>query len=326
VTSTLNYEYFYQGDHDPKLTEWLSSITPLVEAQSDPARHGHFPNWLDALNSLPVCTTRSKDLNNNRVTALTDVTNTNQQELIHAALMKLIPWRKGPFEIDGLLIDSEWRSYLKWDRIKDHISPLDGRNVLDVGCGNGYYGYRMIGAGAKSVVGVDPGELFCTQFAAINHFIKETQLAVLPLTGEMVFDNPWLFDTVFSMGVVSHRREPGDHLAGLLSCLRSGGELVLETLVIESEISETLIPQDRYANMRNIWQLPSVLNLIEQLSDAGFIKMQCVDVCKTTTDEQRATRWMPSYSLQNALNPSDHSVTVEGHPAPTRCVVIAQKP
>lgn len=324
--TTLDFDYFYQADHDPDLKKWLHSVAPLVAAQSSPARHGHFPRWLCALNSLPACKSQSTDLNKNRVTTTTDVANSDQQELVHSALMKLTPWRKGPFEIDGLFIDSEWRSYLKWDRIKDHISPLTDRNVLDVGSGNGYYGYRMLGAGARTVVGVDPGELFCTQFAAINHFVKATQLAVLPLTGEMVFDNPWMFDTVFSMGVVSHRRNPQEHLTGLLSCLRAGGELVLETLVIEGEESKTLVPQDRYANMRNVWQLPSVPFLLEQLREAGFHRVRCIDVCKTTTDEQRATPWMPSYSLENGLDPCDHRLTREGHPAPVRCVVIANKP
>ena len=324
--TTLNFDTFYHGDHDPTLKAWLQSIAPLVAAQSKPENHGHFPNWLGALHSLPACKTHSTNFNTNRVTATTECTNSAQKKLIHSALMKLTPWRKGPFEIDGLFIDSEWRSWLKWDRIKDHISPLTNRNVLDVGCGNGYYGYRMLGAGAKTVVGIDPGVLFCTQFAAINHFVKATQLAVLPLTGETVFDNPYLFDTVFSMGVVSHRREPREHLAGLLTCLRSGGELVLETLVIESEVSETLIPQDRYANMRNIWQLPSIPYLTEQLSEAGFDRVRCVDICSTTKDEQRATPWMPSYSLENALDPGDSTRTIEGHPAPVRCVVIAKKP
>jgi len=322
----LSYDHFYRGDHDPELQAWLHAIAPLIHAQSNPARHGHFPKWLEALESLPACTTRSKNFNKDRVTTTTNATNKDQQELIRNNLMKLSPWRKGPFEIDGLFIDSEWRSYLKWDRIKNHISPLTDRNVLDVGCGNGYYCYRMLGAGAKTVVGIDPGELFCTQFAAINHFIKETQVTVLPLSGEMVFENPWLFDTIFSMGVVSHRREPMEHLAGLFTCLRSGGELVLETLVIESEGSETLIPEDRYANMRNVWQLPSVLRLIEQLNEAGFDESRCVDICRTTTDEQRATPWMPSYSLENALDPGDSARTIEGHPAPVRCVVIAKKP
>ena len=30
------------------------------------------------------------------------------------------------------------RSDWKWDRIKEHISPLKNRLILDVGCGSGY--------------------------------------------------------------------------------------------------------------------------------------------------------------------------------------------
>lgn len=321
---TLNYDYFYRAEHDADLQQWLKSIAPQVETQSNPTRHGHFAGWLEALFSLPECITQSTTLNAERITANVDAG--NDQNNIQQALMKLAPWRKGPFDIAGIFVDSEWRSNLKWDRIKDHISPLTDRNVLDVGCGNGYYGYRMLGAGAKCVVGVDPGELFCTQFAAINHYVKAKNLAVLPLTGEMIFDNPYLFDTVFSMGVLSHRRDPQDHLAGLFSCLRSGGELVLETLVIESDDTKVLIPPDRYANMRNVWKLPSVPHLMAQLNDTGFSRIRCVDVCKTTTEEQRSTSWMPSYSLENGLNPKDHSLTVEGHPAPVRCVLVARKP
>lgn len=322
---TLNYDHFYSADHDTDLEQWLRSIAPQIETQSNPARHGHFAIWLEALYSLPDCNTHDTNLNTERVTANIDAGD-KQKNAIKTALMKLAPWRKGPFDIAGIFIDSEWRSFMKWNRIIDHISPLTDRKVLDVGCGNGYYGYRMLGAGAKCVVGVDPGELFCTQFAAINHFIKEEQLAVLPLTGEMIFANPYPFDTVFSMGVLSHRREPQDHLAGLFSCLRTGGELVLETLVIESDDAEVLIPQDRYANMRNVWKLPSVPHLSAQLTDAGFCEIRCVDVCKTTTDEQRSTDWMSSYSLENGLDPNDHSRTLEGHPAPVRCVLVAQKP
>ncbi len=321
---TLNFDKFYQADHSTDLLAWLNSIAETVEEQSNPKRHGHFPGWLEALQALPEYQASSTKLN-------TDVVTVNSEYSIHTeqiklALMKLVPWRKGPFQIDDLFIDSEWRSNLKWSRIENHITPLNGRNVLDVGCGNGYYGYRMLGAGAKTVVGVDPGELFCTQFAAINHFINTSRLSVLPLTGEMVFDNPFLFDTVFSMGVVSHRRDPLEHLAGLLSCLRPGGELILETLVIESTEATSLVPKDRYANMRNIWILPSVLLLKDMLAQSGFCDIDCIDLCRTTTHEQRPTEWMPSFSLQNGLNPDDHTKTIEGYPGPTRCVVVARKP
>lgn len=324
--SALNYDYFYGATHEAPLTDWLQSIEPMIRSQSETTRHGHFPRWLEALNSLPSNNTNTIDLNSDSITTVAAHQSAHQQTLITDALLQLAPWRKGPFNIEGVFVDSEWRSFLKWDRIAEHISPLSGRTILDVGCGNGYYGYRMLGAGAKSVVGVDPGELFCTQFLAINHFVEATQLAVLPLTGEMVFDQPYLFDTVFSMGVLSHRREPQEHLAGLLSCLKSGGELVLETLVIESPDAELLVPEDRYANMRNVWKLPSVSLLLQQMLDAGFCNPRCVDICRTSTDEQRPTPWMPSHSLQHGLDPSDPSLTKEGYPAPTRAVVIANKP
>lgn len=325
--NTLNYDYFYQAEHDPSLLSWLDAIKPIVEKQSNTATHGHFPRWLDALNALPPANTHSINLTADAITASAGSDNSEaQQTLIKDTLLELAPWRKGPFNVQGVFVDSEWQSFQKWNRIEKNISQLSGRTVLDVGCGNGYYGYRMLGAGAKSVVGVDPGELFCTQFLAINHFIQATQLAVLPLTGEIVFAQPYCFDSVFSMGVLSHRRVPEEHLAGLLSCLRPGGELVLETLVTNSPKSEALIPKDRYANMRNIWTLPSVSLLLEKITEAGFSNPRCVDICPTTVEEQRPTPWMPSYSLEHALDPNDPSLTKEGYPAPTRAVVIANKP
>ena len=322
---TLDYEYFYRAKHNPALSKWLESIAPVVESQSSPSRHGHFPGWLEALHSLPPCTSATTCLDADVVSAKSNTLSEHKQQ-IKTALLQLSPWRKGPFQVEDIFVDTEWQSFLKWNRIAKQISPLKGRTILDVGCGNGYYAYRMLGAGAKTVVGVDPGELFCTQFAAINHFVKTDTAAVLPLTGEMVFEQPYLFDTVFSLGVLSHRRNPDEHLNGLLMCLKPGGELVLETLVIDSKDIEQLIPEDRYANMRNVWKLPNVAHLIKQLELAGFQSVRCVDVTRTTTKEQRPTEWMPSYSLENALNPADQSLTVEGYPAPTRAVIIAIKP
>jgi len=101
---------------------------------------------------------------------------------------------------------------------------------------------------------------------------------------------------------------------------------VLETLVIDSADVELLIPQGRYANMRNVWVLPGVTHLIKLLEMAGFTAVRCVDVTRTSTEEQRSTEWMPSYSLENGLDPDDLSLTIEGHPAPTRAVIVATRP
>ncbi|MDO7827516.1 DUF1698 domain-containing protein, partial [Helicobacter pylori] len=34
-------------------------------------------------------------------------------------IMALRPWRKGPFEISQIKIDSEWDSSIKWDLVKN---------------------------------------------------------------------------------------------------------------------------------------------------------------------------------------------------------------
>jgi tRNA (mo5U34)-methyltransferase len=146
-----------------------------------------------------------------------------------------MPWRKGPYSLYGVNIDTEWRSDWKWERVLPHLSDLTGRTILDVGCGSGYHMWRMIGAGAHLAVGIDPTQLFLCQFEAVRKLLGNDQRAhLLPLGIEQL---PALnaFDTVFSMGVLYHRRSPLDHLWQLKDQLVDGGELVLETLVVEGD-------------------------------------------------------------------------------------------
>jgi len=128
------------------------------------------------------------------------------------------------------------------------------------------------------------------------------------------------------MGVLYHRRSPFDHLKELKGALRPGGELVLETLVVPGEAHRVLVPDDRYARMRNVWFLPSAPELVRWLVRAGFKNVRTVDINQTSIKEQRATPWMTYQSLQDFLDPSDLNRTVEGYPAPTRAILVANKP
>ena len=222
-------------------------------------------------------------------------------------------------------IDSEWRSDLKWRRIAPHID-LEGLRVLDVGCGNGYYGWRMREAGAELVVGIDPTVLYCMQHMATNRFIQDDRNQVLPITLEALPTAlvAGRFDAAFSMGVIYHRRDPLAHLRRLLHCLVPGGFAVIESLVTDGRA--TLIPQGRYARMRNVWHIPAESRLMEWMAASGFQDIRLVDTTVTTTREQRSTSWMRFDSLAEALDPSDSTRTVEGHPAPRRCVAIARAP
>ena len=260
------------------------------------------------------------------VSAARDDLSDRQRQGIEKLLRNLMPWRKGPYSLYGTEIDTEWRSDWKWQRVAPHIASLAGRTVLDVGCGSGYHMWRMVGAGAQLVVGIDPMQLFLCQFEAVRKLLGDDRRAhLLPLGIEQL---PTLqaFDTVFSMGVLYHRRPPLDHLLHLKNQLVSGGELVLETLVIEGDERDVLVPGERYAQMRNVYFIPSAPALKSWLEKCGFVDVKIVDYAVTSTDEQRRTSWMTSESLAEFLDPQDASKTVEGYPAPLRAVLVATKP
>jgi len=197
--------------------------------------------------------------------------------------------------------------------------------VLDVGCGSGYHLWRMRADGATLCLGIDPSLLYLKQFDAVQHYVQDESVHLLPLGMESLPDNMQVFDTVFSMGVLYHRREPSSHLGELRRALKSGGELVLETLVIPGDDIDSLVPESRYANMRNIYELPTVARLEQWVAAAGFESVRTVSVDTTSRSEQRSTDWMTSHSLSEALDAGDPSLTVEGHPRPLRAVVLANK-
>ena len=279
------------------------------------------------LNDLPRIDATRLDFNNDTITVgHPRDCDTATRRQIGASLKSLRPWRKGPYDIHGTHIDTEWRSDWKWQRLAPHIQDLTGRTVLDVGCGSGYHCWRMAGAGARLVIGIDPSLLFTVQFHAIKHFAGRHNVFMLPLSISDLSPKLNAFDTVFSMGVLYHRRSPIDHLLELKHCLKPGGELVLETLVIDGGQDQILMPRDRYAQMRNVWFIPSCPSLELWLSRCGFTAIRQVDVSTTTTDEQRTTEWMPFDSLADFLIPGDPGKTIEGYPAPKRAIFIASAP
>jgi tRNA (mo5U34)-methyltransferase len=310
-----------------ELERWAALLAKQVAAGLSQQRYGDLARWLQALSELPTLRADTVALNQSRVGASSiespDPALTAQ---LRATLRKLHPWRKGPFELFGVHIDTEWRSDWKWDRLQRRIDSLQGRRVLDVGCGSGYHCWRMLGDGASEVIGIDPTPLFVVQFWALQHYLQQDNIWVLPLGIEHVPPKLQAFDTVFSMGVLYHRRSPFDHLQELKECLRPGGQLVLETLVIEGALGHTLLPEGRYARMGNVWFLPSCDTLLSWLRKLGFVDATLLDVCTTTTAEQRATDWMTFHSLTNFLDPQDASKTIEGYPAPRRAIVTARVP
>lgn len=288
------------------LGNWATALQPMLQARMSESAHGDFPRWQEIVDALA-------DAGGN-------------QDKLKELLLELSPWRKGPLEVGGVNIDSEWRSNLKWARLKDAVAPLTDRCVLDVGCGNGYYALQMREAGARAVIGVDPTLLFVMQFLAVNAFVRDAAIFVLPIRLHELPLPAARFDTTFSMGVLYHQRSPIDHLQQLRSTLRPGGQLVLETIYLPGDEPFARTPPERYARMRNVWLLPTIPELTMWMRRTGYCDIVVVDRSITTIDEQRSTEWMTYESLREALDPDDATRTVEGWPAPHRVVVTATSP
>lgn len=314
---------------DHGLSEWVARLPAQLADGLDRKRFGDLPAWEKAVAKLPTLPeARDVALDSDSVRvdlALTE----SQQRQCENLLRKLMPWRKGPYTLGGIHIDTEWRSDWKWQRVAPHLSPLEGRRVLDIGGGNGYHGWRMVGAGAAFVLIVDPSPRFYYQFQAVRHFVGDAdgwRTHFLPVGIEAVPPKLEAFDTTFSMGVLYHRPSPLEHLMQLRDTLRPGGELVLETLVVEGDANTVFMSGERYAAMPNVYFLPSSKALAHWLERCGFEDVRVVDEAPTSLAEQRSTEWMTFHSLADFLDPEDATLTLEGYPAPRRAVLVARKP
>jgi len=306
--------------HDRRLTEF--SLQKEQELAKNGGKAKIFGKLLQDLPDI-IPSAMQLDDRHVRIGIEADLTKDAKKKL-DAVLKGLHPWRKGPFNVFGTQIDCEWRSDLKWDRVKDRIEPLHNRKILDIGSSNGYYLFRMAPAAPRCAIGLEPYLTFYYQFQALQHYIRAPHVHCLPVRFDEFPVLEGFFDTVFCMGILYHSRAPLDLLVRIRQNLAQGGELVLETLTIEGEEETALCPYPRYAKMHNAYFLPTVPCLTGWLRRAGFTDIRCVDVTRTTVQEQHKTAWMTFESLSDFLDPDDPNRTIEGYPAPVRAILLAK--
>ncbi len=235
-----------------------------------------------------------------------------------ARMMK--PWRKGPFDLFGVRIDSEWRSFLKYNLLRPYLD-LEGKRVADVGCNNGYYMFRMLEFDPAFVLGVDPSPLFFSQFELLNRYIRSERLRYEMLGIEHMAGFTDMFDTVLCLGVLYHRSDPIVALKSLKRSLKRGGELILDTFMIEGDEPICLVPESTYSKISNVHFVPTVTALEHWCKRAGFERFEVLETVKTQPREQRKTEWIDGESLEEFLDPRNRELTVEGYPAPKRVYI-----
>ncbi len=247
-------------------------------------------------------------------------TDKSKNEEIKQIALALKPWRKGPFLIDGLFIDSEWQSFVKFELLKPFMNEISGKIVADVGCNNGYYMFKMLEFSPAKLVGFDPSIKYALQFKFINNLAK-TPIKYELLGVEDVKNYAFSFDVIFCLGVLYHRSDPLKMLKDLKMSLNKGGMVFLDSMFIEDEREIALIPRKTYSKISNIFFIPSILALRNWCERAGFKEFEVLATKKTDENEQRKTEWIDSYSLEDFLDPKDANFTCEGYEAPKRVYV-----
>ncbi|HEF7702232.1 tRNA 5-methoxyuridine(34)/uridine 5-oxyacetic acid(34) synthase CmoB [Campylobacter jejuni] len=247
-------------------------------------------------------------------------TNSQAKDEILVITKELKPWRKGPFKIDDLFIDTEWQSFIKFNILKPFMNEISQKCVADIGCNNGYYMFKMLEFNPAKLIGFDPSIKYRLQFELIN------ALAKTPIEYELlgVEDLPSYglkFDVIFCLGVIYHRSDPIKMLKDLKAGLNKNGVVFLDTMYIEDEREIALVPNKTYSKIPNIYFVPSISALKNWCERAGFKEFEVLATKKTDENEQRKTEWIDSFSLENFLDPKDKNLTIEGYEAPKRVYV-----
>ncbi len=316
-------------------TDYLHKFIKKIEYDSIQKIRNERQQWLQrksnhkfdkALHAIPAFQTRHLVLEDIVSIGKSEELSPEQHETLQQTLDTYIPWRKGPFNVFGTFIDSEWQSHMKWNRVLPVLDALAGKRVADIGCNNGYYMFRMAAYHPELVIGFDPTARYYYSFHFLQRFAQLPGLHFELLGIEHMHYYPAFFDTVFCMGILYHHTDPISMLRKIYTSMKPKGQLIVESLGIPGEESMALFPQKRYAKVPGTWFVPTQSCLVNWIRRAGFRQVTPFFAKKLTIDEQRSTKWAPYESLEDFLAPNDPSLTVEGYPAPWRFYVQARKP
>ena len=239
---------------------------------------------------------------------------------LQECLNMMKPWKKGPLNMFGTHIETEWRSDWKWKRLVEHIDPLNGHVVCDLGCANGYFMYRMLDAFEPAlVVGIDPNYKAWLEFQCFQTFCRSDKLVFELMDGDCMDQLVGMFDTVFCLGVLYHTPDPIGMLRKIHVSMKPGAQLVIDCQGIPGEDPVALFPKGRYTNAKGFWFLPTVTTLKNWLTRTNFGRIEIFYSEPLSTEEQRAnSEWADMKSLNEGLDPNDPTKTTEGYPAPHR--------
>lgn len=253
-----------------------------------------------------------------------------QRQRVHVLLQRFIPWRTGPWRILGVDVLSGWRSGEKWERMKvAYPRSSSGLKVADIGCGNGYFMFRLLEHAPALVVGFEPIARHYYAYHLVQNYVRSSALHFEPLGFEDLDLYSKFFDVMVCMGVLYHQTDPVDVLRLSHRALAPGGKLLLATQGIPGADPVALMPRKFYNGKKGTWWLPTLSCLQNWILRAGFRDVEELYSEEIMAEDQRTTFWCPGggweSELQNKAGTAAAHTTPEGYPQPMRFFVVARK-
>ena len=155
--------------------------------------------------------------------------------------------------------ETRFREETLWDE-----RNLNGKLVLDAGCGSGRFSEIALKFGA-SLIAVDYSsavEASKQNLSSPGKLIVQGDLAALPILDQT-------FDFIYCIGVLQHTSEPARIVKELLRCLKIGGEI---TLTFYENSSWHVLWYSKYLVRPLTKRIPKalLLNLLEKTAPAWF--------------------------------------------------------
>jgi SAM-dependent methyltransferase len=153
----------------------------------------------------------------------------------------------------------ECREILRW------LDARPGERILDIGCGDGYYDWRISRSGAH-VTGIDLHE---KRLAFARRHYGGDLVEFLPLDAERADFPAGSFDKALSLCVMEHLGDDERVLANVSRAMKPGGYL---TFSADSLSNDEIKPEERERHRRryavNTFYTTDIVH--EKLSRAGF--------------------------------------------------------
>lgn len=146
-------------------------------------------------------------------------------------------------------------------RYIEKISPLAGKQVVDVGCGGGILSEAMARS-AANVLGIDLAQhiLSVAELHAIEAGVKVSYRSIA--AEALAAERPAAFDLVTCMELLEHVPDPEAMLAALKALVAPGGDVIVSTLnrtplafgvaIIGAEYIARILPRGTHEYMKFI--------------------------------------------------------------------------